>query len=178
MQTSPLNRLVYFCWAVGGNMCLTSVSVASCFAAGFHCPLIATPLRLVVDNRCIQRAALITVQSMSSRLTTAPSVEVKWFLNPTLCLDLKVSELLFMQTLWKVLRIDISKVNTQTKVQRIIHHNKLSRAIKPCTTWAASKRKQLYITVFLRNLICRDSLSTGKKLSCSILSKQPLLRSS
>lgn len=39
MQTIALNRLVYFCWAAGGNMCLTSVSLARRFAVGLHCPL-------------------------------------------------------------------------------------------------------------------------------------------
>lgn len=111
MQTSPLNRLVYFCWAAGGNMCLTSVSLARRFAAGLHCPLTAALLRLTVYNSCIQTVLVITVRSMSSHLRKALPKEVKWFLDPSLCLVLN----LFILALWKGLWIANSKVNTCTK---------------------------------------------------------------
>lgn len=71
MQTSPWNSLVYFCWAAGGNMCLTSVSLARRSAAGHRCPLAAAPLKWTGDNGWFQRAPVITVQSMSSCLRTA-----------------------------------------------------------------------------------------------------------
>lgn len=41
-----LNRPVYFCWAVGGNMCLTSVSLARCLTAEPYCPLTANPTQI------------------------------------------------------------------------------------------------------------------------------------
>lgn len=71
MQTSPWNSPVYFCWAAGGNMCLTSVSLTRRSAAGLRCPLAAAPLKWTGDNGWFQRAPVITVQSMSSCLRTA-----------------------------------------------------------------------------------------------------------
>ena len=132
MQTSPLNRPVYFCWAAGGNMCLTSVSLARRFAAGLHCPLTATPLKWTGDNGWFQR--VITVQSMSSCLRTALLADWGFLFGSNIVSHFESA--VYTTSLKRALeRQQLSK----HKVRRVPRHNKLSKTIKPCTTCSASK---------------------------------------
>ncbi len=137
MQTSPLNRPVYFCWAAGGNMCLTSVSLARRFAAGLHCPLTTTPLKLARDNGWFQRAPVITVQSMSSCLRTTLLTEMVFGTFIVSHFE-SVWAAVYTSSLKRALdRQQQSK--HMHKVQRVPRHNKLSKTIKPCTTCSTSK---------------------------------------
>lgn len=168
MQTSPLNRLVYFCWAAGGNMCLTSVSLARRLAAGLHCPLTATPLKLTGDNGWFQSVPVITVQSMSSCLRTGLLTEVKWFFGSFIVSHFEsVRAAVYTSSLKRALDRQQQSKHTH-KVQCVPRHNKLSKTIKPCTTCSTSKGPVMSNFKSL-NLMCSDTLGRRKWMSNSVL---------
>lgn len=50
MQTSPLNRLVYFCWAAGGKHVFDISVTLDVLQRGFIVPLQQTPLVYETDR--------------------------------------------------------------------------------------------------------------------------------
>lgn len=156
-------------------MCLTSASPTRPFAAGLHCPLTATPFRLMVDVRRIQRAPVITIKSMLSHLRRALPTEVKWFWDPTACLILNLFGMQF------ILALDRQQQSKQRhKVQCVPHHNKLAETIKPCTTRSTSKGAVSYKSSNYSETWCAvtvwagesEQASAAKKLIVKTLNRQ------
>lgn len=114
MQTVALNRLVYFCWAAGGNMCLTSVSLARRFATGLHCPI---GWQWLISKRTGNYSP---INELTFEDGPAHS-RAKCFRASSFVSSRILFVLLFIWGLWKGLWIDHSKVNTQAQKCSVSH---------------------------------------------------------